>query len=102
MKLTKLMKRYKAVGIGALIIFILGFAFWRGGDSPSLRPDEPSYRNETAQPSENKSDKPNDKDDKNDFKASNNSETEQDSESVKSRTNPQPKKTNLFLTTVHI
>ena len=87
----KLMKRYKAVGIGALIIFILGFAFWWGGDSPSLRPDEPSYRNETAQPSENKSDKPNDKDDKddkNDFKASGNSETEQDSESVKKPDEP--------------
>ena len=84
----KLMKRYKAVGIGALIIFILGFAFWRGGDSPSLRPDGPSYRNETAQPSENKSDKPNEKDDKNDFKASNNSETGQDSESVKKPDEP--------------
>ena len=91
MKLTKLMKRYKAVGIAALIIFILGFAFWWGGDSPSLRSDEPSYRSETAQPSENSSDRSNNKDNqesKNDFKASDNSEAEQDAESVKKPDEP--------------
>lgn len=84
----KLMKRYKAVGIAALIIFILGFAFWWGGDSPSLHPDEPSLQSDSAQPPENNSDKPNDKDDKNDFNASDNSEAEQDAESVKKPDEP--------------